>query len=163
MNPYFLCVATAAAVLSATPVPALAQGQQDAAQDEAAGEQSPEQRITELEAELARQTRIADNARQTMEAMRGEMILKDELLILGRERNAQLFEIAMEIAKKHVRSKDWEPFLQHERVQMENLRQSYEDRLRAARIFESTLPPSVQQRMEAELGKGPSVPPEPAQ
>ena len=164
MNRHFLSTLAASAlgvVLGAVPAPLLAQGQAampPAPAGELTPKQTPEQRIAELEAALTRQTRIADNARQSMDAMRGEMKLKDELLVLGRERNAQLYEIAMEIAKKYVRSNDWEPFFQTERVRMENLRQSYEDRLQAARIFESTLPPSVQQRMDAELGKGPAAP-----
>lgn len=163
MNRYLLRIVLGG-TLGAVSAPLLAQA--DASSLPAAGDpfpkKTPEQRIAELEGELARQRRIADNARQSMETMRGEMKLKDELLVLGRERNAQLYEIAMEIAKKHVRSDDWEPFFQTERVRMENLRQSYEDRLRAARIFESTLPPSVQQRMDAELGKAPAAPAAPA-
>lgn len=109
-------------------------------------------RVAELEAELARQTQIAANARQSLEALRAEMKLKDELLILGRDRNAELYNIAMEIADKYARNRSTEPLLQYNRVRMENLRQSYEDRLRAARILDSTLPPSVQERMNKELG-----------
>lgn len=115
---------------------------------------TPQERIAELEAQLARQTRIADNARRSLDALRAEDKLKDELLVLGRQRNAELYAIAVEIAEKYVRSRSIEPFLQERRVKMENLKQSYEDRLRAARIYESTLPPSVQQRMDAELGQG---------
>lgn len=169
MKRYFLRIFAATALgvaLGAVSAPLLAQADVSAPStpvDDPIPEKTPEQRIAELETELARQTRIADNARQAMEAMRGEMKLRDELLVLGRERNAQLYEIAMEIAKKHVRSDDWEPFFQTERVRMENLRQSYEDRLQAARIFESTLPPSIQQRMDAELGKGPAAPTAPTQ
>ena len=110
-------------------------------------------RIAALETELARQTQIAINARQSLEALRAEMKLKDELLILGRERNAELYKIASEIADKYVRNRSTEPLLQYNRVRMENLRQSYEDRLRAARIHETTLPPSVQDRMNKELNE----------
>lgn len=114
--------------------------------------QKPAERIAELEGLLARQTTIADNARQEVEALRAEIRLKDELLVLGRERNAELHAIAKEITEKYVRSRSVDPFIQSSRVRMENLKQSYEDRLHAARIYEGTLPPSVQQRMDAELG-----------
>ncbi|TGX54898.1 hypothetical protein E5A73_05490 [Sphingomonas gei] len=144
----------AAALLCCAGAPALAQQATPTAKPQSAAE-----RIAELEGQLIRQERIADNARQSMEAMRAEMKLKDELLVLGRERNAELYTIAMEIAQKYVRRKDWEPFTQHSRVRMENLKQSYEDRLRAARITAETLPPSVQQRMDAELGAGAAAKP----
>lgn len=121
---------------------------------------TPQERIAELEAALARQTAIADNAAQSLQAAREEIKLKDELIVLGRERNAELYAIAMEIAQKYVRRRDWEPFVQHDRVRLENAKQSYEDRLGAARIYESTLPPSVQQRMDAELSKRPAPQPQ---
>lgn len=155
----FFVRAVAVAALSIISAPAVGQQKQPSAEVLASAEAATptaEQRLATVEAELARQTRIADNARQSMEAMRAEMALKDELLVLGRERNAELYAIAMEIAKVRIRSDDWEPFFQGERVKMENLRQSYEDRLRAARIVESTLPPSVQRRMDAEIGKQPA-------
>ncbi|ATY31563.1 hypothetical protein [Sphingomonas psychrotolerans] len=147
----------AAALICCASAPALAQQ----AATTTAKPQSAAERIAELEGQLIRQERIADNARQSMEAMRAEMKLRDELLVLGRERNAELYAVAMEIAEKHVRRKDWEPFTQHSRVRMENLKQSYEDRLRAARITAETLPPSVQQRMDAELGTGAAAKPAP--
>lgn len=137
----------AAALICCAGAPALAQQAATTAKPQSAAE-----RIAELEGQLLRQERIADNARQSMDAMRAEMKLKDELLVLGLERNAELYAIAMEIAQKYVRRKDWEPFTQQSRVRMENLKQSYEDRLRAARVTAQTLPPSVQQRMDAELG-----------
>jgi|GEM_PF-2774607 len=139
--------------------PAIAQEKAPAGASVAAQpKQTPDQqRIAELEDLLARQTLIAENARQSQEALRAEMKLKDELLVLGRERNAELYAIAEEIADKYVRNRSVDPFLQTSRVKMENLRQSYEDRLRAARIYEATLPPSVQQRMDAELGAAPGA------
>lgn len=151
----------AAALICCQSAPALAQQQdivQAAPASAAVKQQTPQERIAELEGELARQERIAGNARQEMEAMRAEMKLKDELLVLGRERNAELYAIAIEIAEKHVRRKDWDVFTQQSRIRMENLKQSYEDRLRAARIFAETLPPSVQQRMDAELGTAETAP-----
>lgn len=155
MNPiHYLGLALVAVTCS--PVPAAAQAVTGATPAPPASVSELEQRVATLEAELARQTVIASNARQSLDALRAEVKLKDELLVLGRTRNAELYAIAMEIAKKHVRSDDWEPFFQGERVKMENLRQSYEDRLRAARIYDSTLPPSVQQRMDAELGVRPA-------
>jgi hypothetical protein len=123
---------------------------------------TPEERIAELEAQLARQRLIADNARKELDALRADAKRKDELLVLGRARNAALYAIAEEIADRYVRRRSVDPFFQGRRVKMENLRQSYEDRLRAARITEATLPPSVQQRMDAELGAAPAQTP-PAQ
>lgn len=123
--------------------------------------QSEAARIADLEAELARQTQIATNARQSLEALRAESKLKDELLILGRERNAELYDIAMEIADKYVRNRSADALLQLNRVRMENLRQSYEDRLRAARLLETTLPPSLQERMNKELGERQQAAPSP--
>lgn len=139
--------------------PACAQEPQAAAAP-AAAQPKPQERIAQLEAALARQTAIADNAAQSLQAAREEIKLKDELIVLGRERNAELYAIAMEIAQKYVRRRDWEPFVQHDRVRLENARQSYEDRLGAARIYENTLPPSVQQRMDAELSKRPASQPQ---
>lgn len=112
---------------------------------------APAVRIAELESLLARQTAIADNATQELDKLRAELALKDELLVLGRDRNAELYAVAKEIVDKVVRPRSLEPFVQAGRVRMENLKQSYEDRLYAARIYPGTLPPSVQRRMDAEL------------
>ncbi|MCI4644723.1 MAG: hypothetical protein MRY64_08085 [Hyphomonadaceae bacterium] len=96
---------------------------------------------------------MATNARQQMEALRQETTLKDEMIALGIERNAELYSIASEIVEKGISPRSMEPFLQFRRVEMENLMQSYEDRLRQARIYPSTLPPSVQKRMDEELSQ----------
>lgn len=107
-----------------------------------------------------RQQVAVDNARMQVEAMRAEIKLKDELLVLARDRNAELYKIASEILARHARKRSWEPFIQSSRVRMENLVQSYEDRLRAARVTEATLPPSVEAQMQRELApKEPDVPP----
>lgn len=98
-----------------------------------------------------RQQVAVDNARQQVEALRAEAALKDELLVLARERNAELYTIASEILARHAKQRSWEVFVQASRVRMENLVQSYEDRLRAARVTAATLPPSVEQRMQREL------------
>lgn len=115
-------------------------------------------RITELEAQLARQTQAASNAHSEVVRLRAELALKDELLALGLQRNAELYAIATEVVDKGLSRKS-EPFLQTQRVKMENMKQDYEDRLRAARIYPTTLPPSVQQRMDADLGKAPGSTP----
>jgi len=110
-----------------------------------------------LETELRRQSLIADNARQQVEQVRRELAAKNELLELARTRNAALYETALEILERY-RRKDFgavlagaEPFVQKSRVRLENLVQDYEDRLRAARVTETTLPPSVEARMREEL------------
>ncbi|RYG37706.1 MAG: hypothetical protein EON93_03230 [Burkholderiales bacterium] len=109
------------------------------------------QQLADTQDQLARQTRIAENARLEVEKVRAEMKLKDELLALGSQRNAELYGIASEVAGKGLSNNGLEPFVQGQRVQMENLRQDYEDRLRAARIYPETLPPSVEQKMKEEL------------
>ena len=98
-----------------------------------------------------RQQVAVDNARQQVEALRAEIALKDELLVLARERNAELYAVASEVLARHAKQRSWEIFVQSSRVRMENLVQSYEDRLRAARVTEATLPPSVNERMQREL------------
>lgn len=113
--------------------------------------------VAAVEAPAAREERYlrqqvaVDNARQQVEALRAELALKDELLLLGRARNAELYAVASEILARHARQRAWEPFIQASRVRMDNAVQAYEDRLRAARVTEATLPPSVAARMAAEL------------
>ena len=109
-----------------------------------------------------RQQVAVDNARQQVETLRAEAALKDELLLLARDRNAELYAVASEILARHARQRSWEVFVQGSRVRMENLVQSYEDRLRAARVTAATLPPSVEQRMQRELTtKDPAAAPVP--
>ena len=105
----------------------------------------------QLEERYLRQQVAVDNARQQVEALRAEIALKDELLVLARERNAELYAVASEVLARHAKQRSWEIFVQSSRVRMENLVQSYEDRLRAARVTEATLPPSVNERMQREL------------
>lgn len=148
-------------------VPAVAQTPQNPPQAQTAQPNKPAQakpaarpeaaaleaRIAELEEILKRQTVIADNARSEVERLRGEAVLRQELIALGVQRNAELYAIATEVVEKGLSHRDFEPFIQQQRVQMENLRQSYEDRLRAARMYENTLPPSVETRMQEDLAK----------
>ncbi|WP_165186545.1 hypothetical protein [Caulobacter soli] len=126
--------------------------------------------VLALQAELAdlrdryqRQQVVADNARQETDALRAELKLKDELLVLGRQRNAELYTISSEILDRLARRKSLEPFVQAHRVSMENKVQDYEDRLRAARVYDTTLPPSVQLRMQQELSAKAAAAPDPAQ
>jgi len=113
--------------------------------------------VAELRRQLDRQTLIADNARGQVTRMREDVRIKDELIELGRTRNAELFKLGGEILDRYGR-KDFfdlvggsEPFVQSSRVRLENLVQDYEDKLRAARFTRDTLPPSVEARMRAEL------------
>lgn len=113
--------------------------------------------VADLRAQLQRSQIVADNARHEVEAARQQVALKDELLELGRARNAELFATATEILDRY-RRKDFgavlagsEPFIQASRVHLENLVQDYEDKLRASRMTETTLPPSVEARMQREL------------
>ncbi len=130
----------------------------------AAGPSKPPSEVDRLRAEvetlrrqLDRQTLIADNARGQLNRAREEARLKDELIELGRTRNAELLKLGREILDRYAR-KDFldlldgsEPFVQSSRVRLENLVQDYEDKLRAARFTKDTLPPSVEARMRAEL------------
>lgn len=112
------------------------------------------------EARYLRQQVAADNARQQVEALRAEMKLKDELLLLARERNAELYSIASEILARHAKRRSWEPFIQASKVRLQNAVQAYEDRLRAARFTDATLPPSVEARMKSELAPAAPAAPE---
>lgn len=113
--------------------------------------------VETLRRQLDRQTLIADNARGQLNQGREEAKLKDELIELGRARNAELLKIGREILDRYARKDffalfgDGEPFVQASRVRMENLVQDYEDKLRAQRFTKDTLPPSVEARMRADL------------
>lgn len=143
------------AVLLALPVVAQAQTTQNTAPATATAPApvTPAARIAELEAALRRQTQIATNAQGQVEGLRADLALKDELIALAVTRNAELYKVAAEIADKGLSKRSLEPFVQGKRVEMENLKQSYEDRLRAARFYDSTLPPSVQAQMDAALAQ----------
>ena len=113
--------------------------------------------VAEMRARLDRQEMVADNARGQLQQARDEIKLKDELLMLGRQRNAELMALGREILARY-RSKGLgdvvigsEPFVQASRVRLENLVQDYEDKLRAAGFTEATMPPSVEARMRAAL------------
>ncbi len=138
-------MSSALAVISGAPVYA-----QTAAK---APVQAATAQIAQLQADLHQQTTVAQNARQEVERLRAELTLKDELIALGVQRNAELYAIASEIADKGLSKRSLEPFVQASRVKMENLKQSYEDRLREARVYDTTLAPSVQARMEQDLAK----------
>lgn len=120
---------------------------------------SPEAQIVSLQARLAQQEQALANHRVLLAQARAEGELKDELLILGRERNAELYRIASEILDRYSgvgvgeALARREPFVQAVRVDLENRVQDYEDRLRAARIDEATLPPSVERRRDEELDR----------
>lgn len=121
--------------------------------------QAAQARIAELEAAGRRQALALDNARAEVQAQRDAAVLRDELLVLGRERNATLFGLAKEILDRYAnagvteRLSRREPFVQAKRVALENEVQAYEDRLRASRLLESTLPPSVEKRMQEDLAR----------
>jgi hypothetical protein len=146
-----LALASAAA---AQPAPAPEQAPGQAARP---AQVDPKVRIAELEGDLARQRMIASNARVEVEHARAELKLKDELIVLGRTRNAELYAVAQEILARYAKADLGarlavrEPFVQASRVKLENLVQAYEDKLRAARVYESTLPPSVEARMRQDL------------
>jgi len=120
---------------------------------------TPEEQIARLQARLAQSEQALANHRILLAQARADGALKDELLILGRTRNAELYQIASQILDRYagmgvpealVRR---EPFVQAARVDLENRVQDYEDRLRAARIDETTLAPSVERRMDEELAR----------
>ncbi|WP_337828490.1 hypothetical protein [Pseudonocardia sp. TMWB2A] len=105
-------------------------------------------------AEAVRRDAVAlDNARKEVRRLRTELALRNELIELGRTRNAELYEVAQAMLDRLMKNKSYDPFFQTGRVRMENLKQEYEDKLRAARIYEHTLPPSVQKRMDADLAR----------
>lgn len=102
-----------------------------------------------------------ENHRLLLAQARAEAALKDELIVLGRERNAEIYAIANEILGRYgdLDFRDLvsrrEPFVQAARVRLENRMQDYEDRLRAARIYETTLPPSVEARLRNDVAGAP--------
>lgn len=117
----------------------------------------PDVQIEALNARLDQAEQALANHRTLLAQARSEIALKDELIVLGRERNGELYAIAQEILARYgdvdfreVLSRR-EPFVQTARVRLENRMQDYEDRLRAARVYETTLPPSVERRMQQEL------------
>lgn len=114
---------------------------------------APRPRLDVLQAQLKGQSERADAAMKEVERLHGELKIRDELVALGIQRNAELTALAQEVIDKGVSTSTWEPFLQSHRVEMENLKQSYEDRVRAARIFDTTLAPSVEKRMQEELAR----------
>ncbi|EQB01612.1 hypothetical protein L288_17735 [Sphingobium quisquiliarum P25] len=105
----------------------------------------PPAEAVQQDPELVRAQRIADNARQEVERLRAELALKDELIALGIERNAELYAIALEVIDKGLNKRSIDPFLQTQRVRMENLTQDYVDRAHAARIYPGMPAPSEQQ------------------
>lgn len=124
--------------------------------------------VAELRARLDRQEMVADNARGQLDQAREQIRLKDELLTLGRQRNAELLALGREILARY-RSKGLgdvvigsEPFVQASRVRLENLAQDYEDKLRASGFTAATLPPSVETRMRTELAQPADAAAEPA-
>lgn len=135
----------------------LAQEAPYSAEATAAVAPSPEEQIATLQARLAQQEQALQNHRTLLAQARAESALKDELLILGRTRNAELYGIASEILDRYAgvgigeSLARREPFIQTARVNLQNRVQDYEDRLRAARIDETTLPPSVERRMDEDL------------
>lgn len=98
--------------------------------------------------ELGRVKLVADNARQEVERLRTELALKDELIALGIERNAELYAIALDVIEKGLSKSSIDPFLQTQRVRMENLKQDYVDRAHAARIHPGTPAPSEKETMD---------------
>lgn len=120
---------------------------------------SAEQQLSMLQARFHQQGQALENHRQLLAQARSEIALKDELLVLGRERNAEIYGIASEILDRYAgvgvseALSRREPFVQASRVRLENRVQDYEDRLRAARIHENTLPPSVERRMQEDLDR----------
>lgn len=150
-------IALAVALLSG---PVLAQESPEAAAPAAAVEApGAEDQLAALQARFAQQEQALQNHRQLLAQARTEIALKDELIVLGRQRNAELYQIASQILDRYARMGVGEalvrrePFVQAARVDLENRIQDYEDRLRAARIYETTLPPSVEQRMQEDIDR----------
>lgn len=120
---------------------------------------TPEEQIATLQARLMQSEQALANHRVLLAQARSEGALKDELLVLGRNRNAELYQIASDILDRYAHMGVGEamvrrePFVQAARVDLQNRVQDYEDRLRAARINETTLPPSVERRMDEDLAR----------
>jgi hypothetical protein len=110
-------------------------------------------RVEDFQLALKQEGLRADAAMKEVERLREELKIREELLALGIQRNAELYAIAQEVIAQGISTSTWEPFLQRHRVEMENLKQSYEDRIRAARILDTTQAPSVEKRMQEDLAR----------
>jgi hypothetical protein len=145
-------VASLLAGLAMVAVPAVAQQAAPAAKP-AKAVAAPRLRVEDLQRALVQEGQRSDAAMKEVERLREELKIRDELVALGIKRNAELYAIMQEVIAKGIVTSSWEPFLQLRRVEMENLKQSYEDRIRASRILETTLAPSVETRMQEELAR----------
>jgi phage-related tail protein len=115
--------------------------------------------VTRLRADAARQKTAVENMRVMLDQTQQKLALRDELVELSRTRNQELFKVGTDLIALY-RDKDMnslakrEPVLQLSQVKLQNLMQEYEDRLRAARVFPDTLPPSLEKQMQESLRNG---------
>lgn len=115
-----------------------------------------QEELEDLRAENARRTHALSNLQGLLDNAQQKLALREELVGLCRSRNEQLFKIGQELVTMY-RDKQFnsfvkrEPVLQIQQVKLQNAMQDFEDRLRSQRVYEDTLPPSVEQKMQESL------------
>lgn len=114
--------------------------------------------LEHVRADNARRTQAAQNAQALLDNSQKNATLREELLGVCRERNDQLFNVGQELISMYRDAnfnsfKKREPVLQLQQVKLQNLMQDFEDRLRSQRMYEDTLPPSLEKQMQESLRK----------
>lgn len=111
-----------------------------------------------VRADNARRIQAAQNVQAMLDNSQKNAALREELLGVCRDRNDQLYKVSQELIAMY-RDKDFnsftkrEPVLQLQQVKLQNLMQDFEDRLRSQRMYQDTLPPSLDKQMQDSLRK----------
>lgn len=118
--------------------------------------QQSQAELEQARAQNARQTQAVQNVQAMLNNAQKVSSQRSELMELCRNRNQELFNVANEILTMY-RDPGFnsftkrEPVLQFQQVKLQNLTQDFEDRLRKQRVYEDTLPPSVEKAMQESM------------
>ncbi|MGH8445814.1 MAG: hypothetical protein ACREVL_11135 [Solimonas sp.] len=110
-----------------------------------------------LRTQTQRQQQALGSSQATLAGTQTRLDQQVELVELCRTRNQELYKVGHELIGLYgdVGYADVagrrEPVLHLSRVKLENLMQSFEDRLREQRVYADTLPPSVEKQMQESL------------
>lgn len=121
--------------------------------------------LEQLRAQSARTTTATQNLQTMLSNAQANLALRDELVGLCRSRNEEMYKVGLELVSMY-RDKDFnsftkrEPVLQLQQVKLQNLMQEFADRLRNERVYEDTLPPSVEKKMQESMQKAAATPPQ---
>lgn len=114
--------------------------------------------LEQLRATTTRQAQAVQNVQSMLQNAQSSLALRDELVGLCRSRNEEMYKVGQELIGMY-RDKDFnsftkrEPVLQIQQVKLQNLMQDFADRLRDQRVYEDTLPPSLEKKMQESLQK----------